>query len=95
MFNHFSVVLSTYNKYKLSIEMRFSHSFASHVNIFGKTVSFLIAEIIFSQFRDAFMGISFPKLENLFLVFQKKNTIKEIRLPDAFLFSERTAIYPY
>lgn len=98
MFNHLSGVPSTYNKYKLPIKMFFSRPFANHVNIFGKTVLFLIAEIIFSQFRDAFIGMSFPKLGSLFLVFQKKKqnkTIKEIASPDAFLFSERTAIYHF
>lgn len=95
MFNHISVAFSLYNRYKLTVKMCFSHLFANHVNIFGKKVSFLIAEIIFSQFRNAFRGINFPKLGNLFLVFQKKNTMKEICLPDAFSFSERIAIYPY
>lgn len=75
--------------------MCFRHRFANRVNIFGKSVSFFIAEIIFSQFRDALIGISFPKLRNLFLVFQKKNTIKKICLHDAFSFSERTAVYLY
>lgn len=56
--------------------------------ILEREVPFLIAEIIFSQFRNAFVGINFPKLGNLFLVFQKKNTMQEICFPDVFFFSE-------
>lgn len=96
MFNHFSVALpNTYNKYKLPVKRCISHLFANHVYSFGKRVLLLITEIVFLQFRNAFIGINFPKLGNLFLVFLRKNTIKERCLPDAFSFSERSAIYPY
>lgn len=44
---------------------------------FLKRRSFLITEKIFLEFRNAFRGICFPKLDNIFLVFQKKNTIKK------------------
>ena len=95
MFNHFSVALFTFNKYKLPVKMCLSHFFANHVNNLGKTVSLLFAMTIFSQFRNAFRGISFTKLRNLFLVFQMKNTIEKISLNDAFSYSERTAINLY
>ena len=95
MFNHFSVALFTFNKYKLPVKMCLSHFFANHVNNLGKTVSLLFAMTIFSQFRNAFRGISFTKLRNLFLVLQMKNTIEKICLHDAFSYSERTAINLY
>lgn len=56
--------------------------------ILEREVSFLTAETVFSQFRNAFVGINFPKLGNLFLVFQKKNTIQEICCPEVFFFFE-------
>ena len=77
MFNHFSVALSTYNKYKLPVKMCLSHLSANHVNNLGKRVSLLFTETIFSQFRNAFRGVSFTKLRNLFLVFHMKNTIEK------------------
>lgn len=77
MFNHFSVALSTYNKYKLPVKMCLSHLSANQVNNLGERVSLLFAETIFSQFRNAFRGVSFTKLRNLFLVFHMKNTIEK------------------
>lgn len=88
MFNHFSVTIFTSNRYKLPIKMCLVIPLQIMYIFLEREVSFLIAEIIFSQFRNALMGINFPKLGNLFLVFQKKNTIQEICFPDVFFFSE-------